>query len=109
MPGVVTLQNPKYNQNPVTYAFTLTGTSQQVLKFNALRERVIFHNASATANVGLCCLVDQNGNPLAAHVNGAGSITMLPLTTFDLDTFPVSGWNAITDTPGSGFTILEFF
>jgi hypothetical protein len=109
MPAVVSLENPKYSQNPVAYAFTLTGTSMQVLKFNALRERVIFHNPHATANVGLCCLVDQNGNPLAARVNGAGSILMLPLTTFDLTTSPSSGWNAITDTPGSGFTILEFF
>jgi len=110
MPEVVNFQNnPEYSQNPVAYALTLTGTSAQVLKFNAVRQRVIFHNPSSSANVGLCPLVDQNGNALAARVNGAGSILMLPLTTFDLDSSPSSGWNAITDTPGSGFTILEFF
>ena len=110
MPALGNLEiAPKYSQNPVAYAFTLTGSSVQVLKFNAIRARVIFHNPSGTANVGLSCLVDQNGNLLPATIHGPGSILMLPLTTFDLDSSPSSGWNAISDTPGSALTILEFF
>ena len=109
MPALVSLQNPVYNQNPVNYQFVVGLTSIRVLPFNALRERVIFHNPHATAQIALSCLVDQNGNALPAVMNGAGSVIMLPLMTFDLTNHPVSGWNAVSDTVGGNLTILEFF
>jgi len=105
----IVLAHPVYNQNPVNYKFVVGLTSILVLPFNALRERVIFHNPHATASIALSCLVDQNNNPLPAVMNGAGSIIMLPLMTFDLTNHPVSGWNAISDTIGASFTILDFF
>jgi len=108
MPAVVSLQNPDYSQNPVNYAFSLGNTSTQVLPFNALRRRVIFHNPNTTALIAICCLVDNRGNALAASVISPGSIILLPRTTFDLDNSPVSGWNAISDGSG-GLSILEFF
>ena len=100
-------ESPFYGQNPVAYGPVVGTSSAQVIGFNAQRKKIYFQNPNATAIIAVCCSIDNNGAALAAVVNGRGSWTILPRSDLVLDYRPVSAFNAISDTPGAGLTILE--
>jgi hypothetical protein len=100
--------NPVYGQHPINWSLAVGLTSIRVLPVNNVRKRLMFHNPHATANIAVCCVVDQNGNALPAAINGQGSIVLSPLTTFEVRKHPVSAWNAISDDAAGQLTILEF-
>ena len=71
---------------PFDYPPILTTTPQQVLPIDTARRRIIFFNPSATASIAFCPSgVTRAGGSFACAVNGAGSITLLPLGSFVLD------------------------
>jgi hypothetical protein len=71
---------------PFDYPPTLTTTPQQVLPVDPQRRRIIFFNPSATATIAFCpSQVTRAGVAFTCAVNGAGSITLLPLASFVLD------------------------
>jgi len=71
---------------PFDYPPTLTTTPQQVLPIDTARRRIIFFNPSATATIAFCPSgVTRAGVTFTCAVNGAGSITLLPLGSFVLD------------------------
>lgn len=103
------------NSMPRPWAITVGTSSIAALGVNAARRRLIFHNPNATALVAFCPAANgATSLPLAAAVNGAGSITLLPGEKFVVDkppepSSPIStGWNAIASAGGSSLTILEF-
>jgi hypothetical protein len=107
--GVAFAQTPPYDY-PIT-----VGTSQvQVLQTDNARRRVTFQNPNATAIVAVCLALSRvDSAPITCAVHGAGSITILPGATFSIDGAGQNGpipspWNAISDTPSSALSILEF-
>ena len=57
-----------------------------MLPLDPMRRRIIFFNPSATATIAFCpSQVTRGGATLACAVNGASSITLLPLASFVLD------------------------
>lgn len=101
------MASPYYGQNPTVYAPTVGTSSAQVIANNPVRVKLQFQNPNATAKIAVCPTLDNNGNALAAGINTKGSWTILPLSDLVLDVRPVSAFNAISDTPGSGLTIFE--
>jgi hypothetical protein len=80
------LQPPNTLQPPFDYNPTLTATPQQVLMQDTLRRRIIFFNPSATVTIAFCpSQVTRAGATFTCAVNGAGSITLLPMASFILD------------------------
>ena len=71
---------------PFDYPPILTTAPQQVLPIDTARRRIIFFNPSATVSIAFCpSQVTRAGASFACAVNGAGSITLLPLGSFVLD------------------------
>jgi hypothetical protein len=74
----------------------------------------VFANSSSTAKIAVCSALSRvNSAPIVCAVNGAGSVTILPFSQFQIDGVGQNGglpspWNAISDTPSSALTILEF-
>ena len=104
-------------ENFRSYPVTLTTTSAQILGAGtANRRRLVFINASKTANVAFCPATrGDNSQPLAAVLFGAGSIPLLPLTGYMIDgtgppVLDISvAFNGISDTNGSQMTILDYY
>jgi hypothetical protein len=71
---------------PFDYPAALSTTPVQVLPIDPLRRRIVFFNLSQTATVAFCpSQVTRAGTAFACTVNGAGSITLLPMGSFVLD------------------------
>lgn len=101
---------------PWDYPPTLTTTSTQVLPVNPARRRILFINPSATLSIAFCpSQVTRNGATFTCAVNGAGSITLLPLASFMLDGGTPQGpalsmgsaWFGVS-TANAPATVLEF-
>jgi hypothetical protein len=99
---------------PYDYPITLSTAQVKVLGPNPTRKRLVFVNPNATATVAVCPAVSRvNSAAITCAVNGAGSITILPYASFTVDGVGQNGglpspWNAISDTPGSALSIMEF-
>src|SRR5262249_27536261 len=102
---------------PYAWDVTVTNASAQAIGHNSLRKRIIFFNGSATATVACVpALSRRTGASLAATINGAGSITLLPYGSMTIDggvsSNPVlsipSAWNCISSAGSSPLTIFEF-
>jgi hypothetical protein len=102
---------------PWDYPPTLTATPQMVLPANPVRRRILFVNPSATASIAFCpSQITRGGVAFACAVNGAGSITLLPLASFMLDGGTPQGpplamgaaWFGVASKDGTPATLLEF-
>ena len=102
---------------PFDYPPTLSMTPTQVLAIDPARRRIIFFNPSATASIAFCpSQVTRTGATFACAVNGAGSITLLPMASFVLDGGTPQGpplamsaaWFGVANTSGTPATIMEF-
>jgi hypothetical protein len=103
---------------PYAYPRTVGTSSAQVLAGNNARRRVLFSNPNATAIIAVCPTISRvDSSAIACTVHGAGSITILPYASIQLDGIggapgPVASvptsWNAISDTPGSMISIYEW-
>ena len=100
-----------------TFPVTLTTTSQQVLPATGTnRRRLVFINPSKTANIAYCPATRGDVSAvLPAVVNGAGSITLTPLTWYQhegstgFNVLDINvAFNGISDTNPSPLTILEY-
>jgi len=103
---------------PYVHAPTVGTSASQVLGTDNSRKRLIFFNPSSTATIAVCPSVNRdNGAAITCAVNGAGSITILPLGSFIVDSgapgsqgFAMPGpWNAVASGSSTPFTILEFY
>jgi len=98
---------------PLTYALTLTTSSVQILPANPTRKGVAFSNPGPNS-VAVCPAVGNAGQAVAAVINGAGSITILPggLLLVPQNTWPdavaTCAWNAIASGGSTPFTAWEF-
>lgn len=105
-PVIARLNSRSSSLSPRAWPSTLTTGSQQVIA--ALQRRSLtFFNLSATATVYICPAQDQNGNPLAAAVNGPGCIAIpagAGMTLYEA----ASAFNACASVGGTPFTIWEF-
>jgi hypothetical protein len=110
-------QIPLPLQPPFDYNPTLTTTPQQVLMADTARRRIIFFNPSAAATIAFCpSQVTRAGATFACAVNGAGSITLLPLASFVLDGGTPQGsplqmgaaWFGVASAANSPSTVMEF-
>jgi hypothetical protein len=79
------------------------------------RKKLVFVNSSSTAKIAVCPTISRvTGAAFTCTVNGAGSITLLPLSQYTIagpgpQTIIVgTAWNAIADNAGSPLTVLEF-
>ena len=104
-------------QPPFDYPPTLTTTRTQVLPLDPARRRIIFFNPSSSASIAFCPSgVTRAGVPFTCAVNGAGSITLLPLGSFILDGGTPQGpplamsaaWFGVSNAAGAPATVLEF-
>ena len=102
---------------PFDYNSVLTTASRQVLPIDTARRRIIFFNPSATASIAFCpSQVTRAGATFACAVNGAGSITLLPLASFVLDGGTPQGpplamsaaWFCVANTSSAPATVYEF-
>src|SRR5690606_21802456 len=90
---------------PKAKAITDLGTvSVEVIGENARRSRLIVHNPNTVANIAICPAYDVDGNPLAAAFGG-GSIVIVPLSSWILESPCYSAFNAIADDVSVGLTI----
>lgn len=105
-PVIARLNSRSSSLSPRAWPSTLTTGSQQVIA--ALqRKSLTFFNLSATATVYICPAQDQNGNPLAAAVNGPGCIAIpagAGMTLYEA----ASAFNACASVGGTPFTVWEF-
>jgi hypothetical protein len=104
---------------PWDYPLVLSTTPVQVLPIDPMRRRIIFVNPDPAAIIAFCpSQITRAGAAFACSVNGAGSITLLPLGSFVLDGGTVQGpplamgsaWFGVSNaakTP-SPATVLEF-
>ena len=104
---------------PYVYAVAIGTTAAVVLPPNSARKRVIFINPNPVALVAICPIGPARGPAgatVVAEINGAGCLTILPYGQATVDgglapgpllSMP-SSWIAISDTPGSAFTIWEW-
>lgn len=98
---------------PLAYGRLLTTVSAQILPANPTRKGLMFFNASLVA-IAVCpsMAVDTAGLlvPLAAGINGAGSLTLQPTGFVILDEFePTSAWNGIAASgTDNALTVWEF-
>jgi hypothetical protein len=104
-------------QPPWDYPPTLTTTPTQVLPLDPVRRRIIFFNPSSSATIAFCpSQVTRAGVTFACAVNGAGSITLLPMGSFVLDGGTPQGpplsmgtsWFGVANAPGVPATVMEF-
>jgi hypothetical protein len=111
------LQPPNTLLPPFDYPPILSATPQQVLAVDPVRRRIIFFNPSSTATIAFCpSQVTRAGATFACAVNGAGSITLLPLASFVLDGGTPQGpplsmgaaWFGVASTSGVPATVYEF-
>ena len=88
----------------------------QVLPADPIRRRIIFFNPSATVTIAFCpSQVTREGATFPCAVNGAGSITLLPMASFVLDGGTPAGpplamgaaWFGVA-TASAPATVLEF-
>jgi hypothetical protein len=100
---------------PYAYPYTVGTSPVQVLTTNPVRKRIKFYNPNATAKVAFCPKQSRiDSSNITCAVNGAGSITLVPLASFEIDGCcnPTAGlpspWNAVADTAGSAITIFEW-
>jgi hypothetical protein len=102
---------------PFDYPPILSTTPVQVLTIDPLRRRIIFFNPSATATIAFCpSQITRPGVTFACAVNGAGSITLLPLASFILDGGTPQGpplamgaaWFGVASTANVPSTVFEF-
>ena len=110
-------QLPLPLQPPFDYPPILSTTPVQVLAPDTARRRIIFANPSATATIAFCpSQITRAGATFACAVNGAGSITLLPLGSFILDGGTPQGpplamgaaWFGVATAANSPATIYEF-
>ena len=98
---------------PFGYALTVGTASAQILPQNPSRKGLIFFNPSANT-VSICPAVTPGGAALAAIVNGAGSLSILPSGMLALpqpgwpDIGLGSAWNGIASGAGTPFSVWEF-
>ncbi|HZZ22898.1 MAG TPA: hypothetical protein VFE60_10150 [Roseiarcus sp.] len=101
---------------PFDYPPTFSTTPQQVLPIDPARRRIIFFNPSSTASIAFCpSSLTRGGVAFTCAVNGAGSITLLPLASFVLDGGTPQGpplamsaaWFGVSTTNAPA-TVLEF-
>jgi hypothetical protein len=99
---------------PFVYPRTVGTSSSQVAPANPSRKRIMFTNPNATAIIAVCPAVSRvSGGNVSCTVNGAGSITVLPSGSIQIDgtgqngTIP-SAWNAIADTVSSALSVFEW-
>jgi hypothetical protein len=94
----------------------LSATPQQVLAIDPVRRRIIFFNPSSTATIAFCPSgITRAGVTFACSVNGAGSITLLPMGSFVLDGGTEQGpplamgaaWMGVATTTAPA-TVFEF-
>lgn len=102
---------------PWVYPPILSTSPVQVLPIDAARRRIIFFNPSATATIAFCpSQVTRAGVVFACAVNGAGSITLLPLASFVLDGGTPTGpalamgaaWFGVASAASTPATVFEF-
>ena len=99
---------------PFAYALTVGVASAQILPQNPSRKGLIFFNPSANT-VAICPALTSAGAALAAVLNGAGSISILPSGMLPI---PQPGWpenaglgaawNAVASGAGTPFSVWEF-
>jgi hypothetical protein len=104
-------------QPPFDYPTVLGTTPVQVLPIDPARRRIIFVNPSATATIAFCpSQITRPGVTFSCAVNGAGSITLVPLGSFVLDGGTVQGpplamgaaWFGVASAASTPSTVLEF-
>jgi len=99
--------------NPFVWSATVTTAPAQVIGLNNSRKRIKFYNPNASVTVAVCPLYSRNaGSTFTCAVNGAGSITILPYSSAQLDGMPPTmlvptGWNAVGSGSGN-LTIFEW-
>jgi hypothetical protein len=102
---------------PWDYPPTLSTTPVQVLPLDPVRRRIVFFNPSQTATIAFCpSQITRNGATFACAVNGAGSITLLPMASFVLDGGTPQGpplamgsaWFGVASAASVPATVLEF-
>jgi hypothetical protein len=78
------------------------------------RRRISFANPNPSALIAVCPTISRvDSSAITCAVNGAGSITILPYASIQIEGAGQNGnipsaWNAISDTPGAALTILEW-
>jgi hypothetical protein len=102
---------------PIPYAITVGTVSTQILPAGgAISRQLFFYNPSASASVAICPTPDNNGNALAAVLNGAGSFTLGPgqyiyvgmkTNVASALNASSSAWNAIASASSSPLTVWE--
>lgn len=112
------LAGPAFAQTaPYDLPYTVGTSSVAVLGANPARKRIIFANPNAVAKIAVCGAISRvNSAAIACTVGGAGSIVLLPYDRLVIEGIPAGGgggaipgaWNAISDTGGSAFTVIEF-
>jgi|ERR1700722_17717663 hypothetical protein len=104
-------------QPPFDYPPTLSTTPTQVLPLDPAQRRIVFFNPSSSASIAFCpSQVTRAGVAFACAVNGAGSITLLPMGSFILDGGTPQGpplsmgvaWFGVASAAGVPATIFEF-
>jgi hypothetical protein len=102
---------------PFDYPPILSTTPVQVLAVDPARRRIVFFNPSATATIAFCpSQITRPGVTFACAVNGAGSITLLPLASFVLDGGTPQGpplsmgaaWFGVASTANAPAALYEF-
>jgi hypothetical protein len=99
---------------PLGYALTIGTSSMQILASNPSRKGLMFFNPSSNT-VAVCPAFNNNMQPLAAVINGAGAISVLPSGMLVI---PQAGWadnialgsafNGIASGASTPFSIWEF-
>ena len=99
---------------PLAYAITLGTSSVQIVPANPGRRGIIFYNGSANT-VAVCPAFQFNGQALAAAINGAGSISIVPMGILTIPGSGIPGgaaigtaWNGIASGVSTAFTAWEF-
>lgn len=99
---------------PYVFPRTVGTSAISVAPANPTRKRLMFVNPNATAIVAVCPAVSRvSGANVTCTVNGAGSITILPSASIQLDGTGQNGsipsaWNAISDTVSSALSVFEW-
>jgi hypothetical protein len=105
------------NVVPLAWGTTVGQVSGPVFPGVPTIGRVIFVNPSASVSVAICPAnvnLAVNGvyggfTPGVAVLNGAGSVTLLPMDMFVIDNLHcTTPWNGIASGPGGVLTILTF-
>lgn len=98
---------------PLAYALTVGTSSQQLVAANPGRKGLMIFNPSSNT-VAVCPAVTTGGAALAAVVNGAGSINIVPGGLLTLpqpgmnDAAVPSAFNVIASGASTAVTVWEF-